>query len=101
MVFNAAAATQEEEYVLVADYVTDTEGELSVSAGDVVQLINREATGIIIIIIIIIIKLAYHNNIILWLDENIFFRMVVSQLQSEGGRTRESRTCSGRLSQAL
>ena len=50
MVFNAAAATQEEEYVLVADYVTDTEGELSVSAGDVVQLINREATGIILLL---------------------------------------------------
>ena len=48
MVFNAAATTQEEEYVLVADYVTDTEGELSVSAGDVVQLINREATGIML-----------------------------------------------------
>jgi hypothetical protein len=41
----AADPTQEEEYVLVADYVTDTKGELSVSAGDVVQLINREATG--------------------------------------------------------
>ena len=48
---NAAAAAgavanpTKEEYVLLADYVTDTEGELSVSAGDVVQLINREATG--------------------------------------------------------
>ena len=44
----AAAGPTEEEYVLLADYVTDIEGELSVSAGDVVQLINREATGIAI-----------------------------------------------------
>ena len=44
----AAACPTEEEYVLLADYVTDIEGELSVSAGDVVQLVNREATGIAI-----------------------------------------------------
>ena len=45
LVYAAAAGPTEEEYVLLSDYVTDIEGELSVSAGDVVQLINREATG--------------------------------------------------------
>ena len=35
----------EEEYILLADYNTDAVGELSLSAGDVVQLINRETTG--------------------------------------------------------
>lgn len=35
----------EEQYVLLADYTTDVEGELTVLAGDVVQLINRETTG--------------------------------------------------------
>ena len=39
------ASPAEEEYVLLADYITDAEGELSLSAGDVVQLVNRETTG--------------------------------------------------------
>ena len=35
----------EEDYVILADYTTDVEGELTVLAGDVVQLVNRETTG--------------------------------------------------------
>ena len=40
-----ATGQSEEEYILLADYVTDAVGELSLTAGDVVQLINRETTG--------------------------------------------------------
>ena len=39
------AGQSEEEYILLADYVTDAVGELSLTAGEVVQLINRETTG--------------------------------------------------------
>ena len=35
----------EEEYVILANYTTEMEGELNVSAGEVVQLINRDTTG--------------------------------------------------------
>ncbi len=34
-----------EEYVTLADYKPKSEGELSVKAGEVVKVINREATG--------------------------------------------------------
>lgn len=34
-----------EEYVLLADYESKAEGELSVKVGDIVKVINREATG--------------------------------------------------------
>ena len=32
--------------MILADYTKEMEGELTVSAGDVVQLISRDATGI-------------------------------------------------------
>ena len=41
----SAASQAVEEYVVLADFVTDADGELSVSAGDVVQLVSRETTG--------------------------------------------------------